>query len=155
MFECYPRGNGEDSPYFLPEISVSLSLPSGEVSKRCPQVVIMRHFSHFKIGNWGFDFLFSNSFPSNYLSNNNQTSGTPVPSALSNAIGPSAMASTGSLVIPSPANLNDLKESSGSRKARVLYDYDAANSTELSLLADEVSESQTDTPGLRLGQSWK
>ncbi|XP_005357445.1 endophilin-B1 isoform X2 [Microtus pennsylvanicus] len=78
------------------------------------------------------------SFPSNYLSNNNQTSGTPVPSALSNAIGPSAMASTGSLVIPSPANLNDLKESSGSRKARVLYDYDAANSTELSLLADEV-----------------
>ncbi|XP_057648903.1 endophilin-B1 isoform X2 [Chionomys nivalis] len=78
------------------------------------------------------------SFPSNYLSNNNQTSGTPVPSALSNAIGPSAMASTGSLVIPSPSNLNDLKESSGSRKARVLYDYDAANSTELSLLADEV-----------------
>ena len=99
--------------------------------------------------------MFPNSFPSNYLSNNNQTSGTPVPSALSNAIGPSAMASPGSLVIPSPANLNDLKESSGSRKARVLYDYDAANSTELSLLADEVSESQTDTPGLRLGQSWK
>ncbi|XP_059122362.1 endophilin-B1 isoform X2 [Peromyscus eremicus] len=78
------------------------------------------------------------SFPSNYLSNNNQTSGTPVPSALSNVIGPSAMASTGSLVITSPSNLNDLKESSGSRKARVLYDYDAANSTELSLLADEM-----------------
>ncbi|MEJ1276921.1 SH3-domain GRB2-like B1 (endophilin) [Cricetulus griseus] len=78
------------------------------------------------------------SFPSNYLSNNNQTSGTPVASAFSNAIGPSAMASTGSLVINSPSNLNDLKESSGSRKARVLYDYDAANSTELSLLADEV-----------------
>ncbi|XP_028717058.1 endophilin-B1 isoform X2 [Peromyscus leucopus] len=78
------------------------------------------------------------SFPSNYLSNNNQTSGTPVPSALSNVIGPSAMASTGSLVVTSPSNLNDLKESSGSRKARVLYDYDAANSSELSLLADEV-----------------
>ncbi|XP_036045506.1 endophilin-B1 isoform X3 [Onychomys torridus] len=78
------------------------------------------------------------SFPSNYLSNNNQSSGTPVPSALSNVIGPSAMASAGSLVITSPSNLNDLKESSGSRKARVLYDYDAANSTELSLLADEV-----------------
>ncbi|CAO2600329.1 Sh3glb1 [Lemmus lemmus] len=77
------------------------------------------------------------SFPSSYLSNNNQNSGTSVPSALSNAIGPCAMASTGSLVIPS-SNLNDLKESSGSRKARVLYDYDAANSTELSLLADEV-----------------
>lgn len=78
------------------------------------------------------------SFPSNYLSNNNQTSGTPVPYALSNAIGPSAQASTGSLVITCPSNLNDLKESSNNRKARVLYDYDAANSTELSLLADEV-----------------
>lgn len=77
-----------------------------------------------------------------------------MPSALSNAIGPSAMASTGSLVIPS-SNLNDLKESSGSRKARVLYDYDAANSTELSLLADEVSESQTDILSLILEQSWK
>ncbi|XP_008263166.2 endophilin-B1 isoform X3 [Oryctolagus cuniculus] len=79
------------------------------------------------------------SFPSNYLCNNNQTSGTPVPSVLSNVIGSSAMASaTSGLVINSPSNLNDLKESSGSRKARVLYDYDAANSTELSLLADEV-----------------
>ncbi|XP_008824475.2 endophilin-B1 isoform X1 [Nannospalax galili] len=77
------------------------------------------------------------SFPTNYLSNNNQNSGTPMPSALSNVIGPSAMASPSSLVITSP-NLNDLKESSGSRKARVLYDYDAANSSELSLLADEV-----------------
>lgn len=85
-------------------------------------------------------FFFSNSFPSNYLSNNNQTSGTPVPYALSNAIGPSAQASTGSLVITCPSNLNDLKESSNNRKARVLYDYDAANSTELSLLADEVSD---------------
>lgn len=33
---------------------------------------------------------------------------------------------------------SDLKDSSSTRKARVLYDYDAANSTELSLLADEV-----------------
>ncbi|XP_012926371.1 endophilin-B1 isoform X2 [Heterocephalus glaber] len=78
------------------------------------------------------------SFPSNYLSNNNQTSGTPVPSTLSNAVGSSAMASTSGLGITSPSNVTDLKESSGSRKARVLYDYDAANSTELSLLADEV-----------------
>lgn len=85
-------------------------------------------------------FVF-NSFPSNYLCNNNQTSATPgtsVPSVLSN-VGSSAIASTSGLVISSPSNLNDLKESSGSRKARVLYDYDAANSTELSLLADEVS----------------
>lgn len=78
------------------------------------------------------------SFPSNYLSNNNQNSGTPVPYALSNAIGPSALASAGSLVVTCPSNLNDLKESNSNRKARVLYDYDAANSTELSLLADEV-----------------
>ncbi|XP_078188489.1 endophilin-B1 isoform X8 [Callithrix jacchus] len=78
------------------------------------------------------------SFPSNYLSNNNQTSLTPVPSVLPNAIGSSAMASTSGLAITSPSNLSDLKECSGSRKARVLYDYDAANSTELSLLADEV-----------------
>lgn len=75
------------------------------------------------------------SFPSNYLSNNNQTSGTPVPSSV---VAPSAMASPSGLVISSPASLSDVKESSGSRKARVLYDYDAANSTELSLLADEV-----------------
>ncbi|KAM4873081.1 endophilin-B1 isoform 8-T12 [Thomomys bottae] len=77
------------------------------------------------------------SFPSNYLCNNNHNSGTPMPSALPNVVGSSAMASTSGLVITSP-NISDLKESSGSRKARVLYDYDAANSTELSLLADEV-----------------
>lgn len=63
----------------------------------------------------------------------------PVPSASSNVIGSSALSSTSGLVIASPTNLIDLKECSGSRKARVLYDYDAANSSELSLLADEVS----------------
>ncbi|XP_012603008.1 endophilin-B1 isoform X5 [Microcebus murinus] len=79
------------------------------------------------------------SFPSSYLCNNNQTSATPTPSILPNVIVCSAMASTSGLVItPPPANLNDIKEYNGSRKARVLYDYDAANSTELSLLADEV-----------------
>ncbi|XP_023365574.1 endophilin-B1 isoform X2 [Otolemur garnettii] len=79
------------------------------------------------------------SFPSNYLCNNNQNSVTPAPSVLPNVIGSSAMASTSGLVITSPpSNLSDVKEYSGSRKARVLYDYDAANSTELSLLADEV-----------------
>ncbi|XP_053748904.1 endophilin-B1 isoform X8 [Panthera pardus] len=77
------------------------------------------------------------SFPSNY-SNNNQTSVAPAPSASSNVIGSSALTSTSGLVITSPSNLIDLKECSGSRKARVLYDYDAANSSELSLLADEV-----------------
>ncbi|KAF0872865.1 CLCA4 regulator, partial [Crocuta crocuta] len=76
-------------------------------------------------------------FPSNYC-NNNQTSVAPVPSASSNVIGSSALTSTSGLVITSPSNLIDLKECGGSRKARVLYDYDAANSSELSLLADEV-----------------
>ncbi|XP_049564697.1 endophilin-B1 isoform X2 [Orcinus orca] len=78
------------------------------------------------------------SFPSVYHCNNNQTSVAPIPSASSNVIGSSPLTSTSGLVITSPSNLTDLKECSGSRKARVLYDYDAANSTELSLLADEV-----------------
>uniref|UniRef100_A0A8C3YKY0 Endophilin-B1 n=1 Tax=Catagonus wagneri TaxID=51154 RepID=A0A8C3YKY0_9CETA len=78
------------------------------------------------------------SFPSNYHCNNNQTSVAPVPSVSSNAIGSSALTSASGLGITSPSNLPDLRERSGSRKARVLYDYDAANSTELSLLADEV-----------------
>ena len=103
--------------------------------KYCHQVVICRNFGPIYIIG---DFLF-NSFPSNYHSNNNQTSVAPIPSASSNVIGSSALTSTSSLVITSPSNLTDLKECSGSRKARVLYDYDAANSTELSLLADEVS----------------
>ncbi|KAB1268496.1 Endophilin-B1 [Camelus dromedarius] len=76
-------------------------------------------------------------FPSNYHCNNNQTSVAPAPSASSNVIGSSALTSASGLVT-SPSNLIDLKECSGSRKARVLYDYDAANSSELSLLADEV-----------------
>ncbi|KAK2502808.1 hypothetical protein MC885_010040 [Smutsia gigantea] len=79
------------------------------------------------------------SFPSNYHCNNNQTSVAPTSSAASsNMIGSSALTPTSGLVITSPSNLIDLKECSGSRKARVLYDYDAANSSELSLLADEV-----------------
>ncbi|XP_029473567.1 endophilin-B1 isoform X2 [Rhinatrema bivittatum] len=76
------------------------------------------------------------SFPSNFLSNNNQSS-----ASVQNVPAPSVSVST-----PLPAASNsvvtsgftELKASSGSRKARVLYDYDAANSSELSLLADEV-----------------
>ncbi|XP_073090340.1 endophilin-B1 isoform X4 [Manis javanica] len=79
------------------------------------------------------------SFPSNYHCNNNQTSVAPISSAASsNVIGSSSLTPTSGLVITTPSNLIDLKECSGSRKARVLYDYDAANSSELSLLADEV-----------------
>ncbi|NXL47668.1 SHLB1 protein, partial [Podilymbus podiceps] len=79
------------------------------------------------------------SFPSIFLSNNNQSSSTPVQSVSA----PSVMASA-SASLPSVSNsivtsgISELKSSSGSRKARVLYDYDAANSSELSLLADEV-----------------
>ncbi|XP_015725668.1 endophilin-B1 isoform X2 [Coturnix japonica] len=79
------------------------------------------------------------SFPSIFLSNNNQSSSTPVQSVSTPSVLASASAS-----LPSVSNsvvtsgISELKSSSGSRKARVLYDYDAANSSELSLLADEV-----------------
>ncbi|XP_074817488.1 endophilin-B1 isoform X3 [Natator depressus] len=79
------------------------------------------------------------SFPSTFLSNNNQSSLTPAPSVSASSVLASASAS-----LPSVSNsvntsgFSELKASSGSRKARVLYDYDAANSSELSLLADEV-----------------
>ncbi|XP_051480833.1 endophilin-B1 isoform X4 [Apus apus] len=79
------------------------------------------------------------SFPSTFLSNNNQSSSTPVQSVSTPSVLASASAS-----LPSVSNsivtsgITELKSSSGSRKARVLYDYDAANSSELSLLADEV-----------------
>ncbi|XP_050757420.1 endophilin-B1 isoform X5 [Gymnogyps californianus] len=79
------------------------------------------------------------SFPSTFLSNNNQSSSTPVQSVSTPSVLASASAS-----LPSVSNsivtsgISELKSSSGSRKARVLYDYDAANSSELSLLADEV-----------------
>ncbi|XP_054239943.1 endophilin-B1 isoform X6 [Indicator indicator] len=78
-------------------------------------------------------------FPSTFLSNNNQSSSAPVQSVSAPSVLASASAS-----LPSVSNsvvtsgISELKSSSGSRKARVLYDYDAANSSELSLLADEV-----------------
>ncbi|XP_063154287.1 endophilin-B1 isoform X2 [Candoia aspera] len=80
------------------------------------------------------------SFPSTVLANNNQSSSICAPS--SSSINMSSATVTPSLSSISSAaassSFGELKSSSGSRKARVLYDYDAANSTELSLLADEV-----------------
>ncbi|KAM9621277.1 endophilin-B1 isoform 3-T3 [Morphnus guianensis] len=79
------------------------------------------------------------SFPSTFLSNNNQSSSTPVQSVSAPSVLASASASLTSVsnsIVTS--GISELKSSSGSRKARVLYDYDAANSSELSLLADEV-----------------
>ncbi|XP_059390997.1 endophilin-B1a isoform X4 [Carassius carassius] len=76
------------------------------------------------------------SFPSAFSSNNNQSTASAAAS-ISVPILP--------LSAPLPANstnassgFTELQNFSGSRKARVLYDYDAAGSNELSLLADEV-----------------
>uniref|UniRef100_A0AAR2J406 Endophilin-B1 n=1 Tax=Pygocentrus nattereri TaxID=42514 RepID=A0AAR2J406_PYGNA len=62
------------------------------------------------------------SFPTTFCSNNN------APSASSSA----------SISVAASPSLSELRSSSGPRRARVLYDYDAASSSELSLLADEV-----------------
>lgn len=77
------------------------------------------------------------SFPSTFSSNNNQLSSSGGASISVPTIPLSA-----SMLSPSPglglSGFHELRNSSGSRKARVLYDYDAAGSSELSLLADEV-----------------
>uniref|UniRef100_A0A8C5R662 Endophilin-B1 n=1 Tax=Leptobrachium leishanense TaxID=445787 RepID=A0A8C5R662_9ANUR len=77
------------------------------------------------------------SFPTTFASNNNQSSLTPMQSAPLPSISAAASlpASSNSIVT---SGFTELKASNGSRKARVLYDYDAANSSELSLLADEI-----------------
>uniref|UniRef100_A0A672LHN5 Endophilin-B1 n=1 Tax=Sinocyclocheilus grahami TaxID=75366 RepID=A0A672LHN5_SINGR len=76
------------------------------------------------------------SFPSTF-SNNNQQAGSSSASISVPTAQPAA-----SLPAPPPSQaspaLNELRSTSGTRKARVLYDYDAASSSELSLLADEV-----------------
>uniref|UniRef100_H3DNQ7 Endophilin-B1 n=1 Tax=Tetraodon nigroviridis TaxID=99883 RepID=H3DNQ7_TETNG len=64
------------------------------------------------------------SFPSSFT-NNNQAS-------VSGGAGASAP------TIAVSSSLSELRGSGASRRARVLYDYDAASSSELSLLADEV-----------------
>ncbi|XP_069795204.1 endophilin-B1-like isoform X3 [Narcine bancroftii] len=79
------------------------------------------------------------SFPTTFTSNNNQTASVPI---LSNTVPPfsasSVVLSTSNNPIAT-AGITDYKLSTScTRKARVLYDYDAADSSELSLLADEV-----------------
>ncbi|MCI4374194.1 hypothetical protein PGIGA_G00003400 [Pangasianodon gigas] len=76
------------------------------------------------------------SFPSSFSSNNNQCSAgagasVSVPTLPVSTV-PSASARR------SDSGFSELLSSGVSRKARVLYDYDAAGSNELSLLADEV-----------------
>ncbi|KAG8555786.1 hypothetical protein GDO81_017812 [Engystomops pustulosus] len=77
------------------------------------------------------------SFPSTFASNNNQSSLTTMQSVSLPSISASGPlpAASNSVVT---SGFSELKAASGNRKARVLYDYDAANSSELSLLADEV-----------------
>ncbi|XP_068438353.1 endophilin-B1a [Clinocottus analis] len=81
------------------------------------------------------------SFPSTF-SNNNQSSvsggasSISVPTISVSASLPSVSAGRSSSA--ASGGFNELRSSNGSRKARVLYDYDAASSSELSLLADEV-----------------
>uniref|UniRef100_A0A4W5JM92 Endophilin-B1 n=1 Tax=Hucho hucho TaxID=62062 RepID=A0A4W5JM92_9TELE len=78
------------------------------------------------------------SFPSTFSSNNNQSSSSSGGASISVPTIPLSA----SMLSPSPgqglSGFTELRISSGSRKARVLYDYDAAGSSELSLLADEV-----------------
>ncbi|XP_076826665.1 endophilin-B1a [Brachyhypopomus gauderio] len=73
------------------------------------------------------------SFPSSFSSNNNPAGGGASVSV------PTLPVST-PLSAPgrSSSGFGELLTSGGSRRARVLYDYDAAGSSELSLLADEV-----------------
>lgn len=76
------------------------------------------------------------SFPSSFTPNNNQCSAEERASVsvLTLPVSTNPSASTRR----SHSGFSELLNSSGSRKARVLYDYDAAGSNELSLLADEV-----------------
>uniref|UniRef100_A0A1A8QXD7 Endophilin-B1 n=1 Tax=Nothobranchius rachovii TaxID=451742 RepID=A0A1A8QXD7_9TELE len=80
------------------------------------------------------------SFPSSFC-NNNQSSmsggaGVSVPTIPVSTSLPSVSAGRPSAA--ASGGFNELRSSNGVRKARVLYDYDAASSSELSLLADEV-----------------
>ncbi|KAJ8392602.1 hypothetical protein AAFF_G00074800 [Aldrovandia affinis] len=77
------------------------------------------------------------SFPSTFSSNNNQSSVSAAASISVPAIPLSASLPT-PVAGPGSSGFSELRNSSGSRRARVLYDYDAAGSSELSLLADEV-----------------
>ncbi|KAM3839657.1 endophilin-B1 isoform 3-T3 [Vipera latastei] len=80
------------------------------------------------------------SFPAMVLANNNQSSSTCAPSSSSSNMSSTTVTPSLSSISSAAASssFGELKSSSGRRKARVLYDYDAANSSELSLLADEV-----------------
>ncbi|XP_017287790.1 endophilin-B1a [Kryptolebias marmoratus] len=75
------------------------------------------------------------SFPSSF-SNNNQPSASGGAATSASASLPSVSGGHGAST--ASGGFNELRSSNSSRRARVLYDYDAASSSELSLLADEV-----------------
>ncbi|XP_061661644.1 endophilin-B1a [Syngnathoides biaculeatus] len=91
------------------------------------------------------------SFPSSFSNNNQSLSEAArisVPTIPVLASLPSSSTGGGS---PTSGGFSELRSSSGSRSARVLYDYDAASSNELSLLADEVITVSCE-PGI--GSDW-
>ncbi|TRY62480.1 hypothetical protein DNTS_007142 [Danionella cerebrum] len=75
------------------------------------------------------------NFPSAFTSNNNQTTAS---SGASVSVPILPLSAPPSSTKNASSGFTELQNFSGSRKARVLYDYDAAGSNELSLLADEV-----------------
>ncbi|XP_043913894.1 endophilin-B2 isoform X8 [Protopterus annectens] len=81
-------------------------------------------------------------FPGTFVVNSPHASSPPVSptsAATIPVVSAVAGASNNTTTVDSMLNLSDVKPpSSGTRKARVLYDYDAADSSELSLLADEL-----------------
>nr|XP_029504218.1 endophilin-B1-like isoform X18 [Oncorhynchus nerka] len=86
---------------------------------------------------------YPNSFASNANPSTSATCPSPVSSNILPGVSPPCLASTSTPGIarePSgPLKIQDVQQpSTGHRKAKVLYDYDAHDTSELSLLADEV-----------------
>ncbi|XP_071008347.1 endophilin-B2b isoform X3 [Oncorhynchus clarkii lewisi] len=98
----------------------------------------------------------SNTYPNSFASNANPSTSATCPSPVSSAtlpgVSPPCLASTSTPGIarePSgPLKIQDVQQpSTGHRKAKVLYDYDAHDTSELSLLADELITVYT-VPGM-------
>ncbi|XP_024237487.1 endophilin-B2b isoform X17 [Oncorhynchus tshawytscha] len=95
---------------------------------------------------------YPNSFASNANPSTSATCPSPVSSATLPGVSPPCLASTSTPGIarePSgPLKIQDVQQpSTGHRKAKVLYDYDAHDTSELSLLADELITVYT-VPGM-------
>uniref|UniRef100_A0A8C7I7P8 SH3-domain GRB2-like endophilin B2b n=2 Tax=Oncorhynchus TaxID=8016 RepID=A0A8C7I7P8_ONCKI len=98
----------------------------------------------------------SDTYPNSFASNANPSTSATCPSPVSSAtlpgVSPPCLASTSTPGIarePSgPLKIQDVQQpSTGHRKAKVLYDYDAHDTSELSLLADELITVYT-VPGM-------